>query len=258
MAAEQYVYVYEYYLDSNSKGINNLALNKAKLPKTTQKKYTDVFFSIMVSKITDDSICNTQILFNTPWGDNTVRKIHLRIGKISDDKILKDIYNKKSNAFENLLNYAKHSKAFYDQTLNSNADGSAGGIIKKKKAPLFSANNIVNGEYYFLYAVVDDEGGKYSKIEGVTLARGDKPMSGIAKNAFSLFFYGTDDFTWKNFTSEEEPSNNNQSSEKPSEDNTVAPGNIPQTGINNVIAVIIGIFTIVGVVSIIQYRKNNF
>ena len=68
----------------------------------------------MISKISDTSDCDTQILFNTPWDDDTVRKVHIKIGKINDDTILKDIYNKNSKAFENLQNYAiKDTKAFY-------------------------------------------------------------------------------------------------------------------------------------------------
>ncbi len=198
LSAKQYVYIYDYYLDANSKNVSEKILDKTELPKPEQKKYTDVFYATGISKISDSADCYTQILFNTPWGENTVRKVHIKIGKISDDTILQSIQNKKGTAFEDLLQYAKKNNGFYDNTLNSNATGTAGGIEIRDKNPLFDVKNIVDGEYYFLYAVVEAENGKYVQTEGVTLARANKTDS--SNTAFSLFFYGSDKFSWKTFT----------------------------------------------------------
>ena len=148
--SEQYLYVYDEYLE-DTKLVNKLVLNKVKIEKPEQKKYTDVFWSTYISKD------GTKININTPWGDDTIRNIHLRVGKISNDTILKNIYNKKSNAFEDLLNYARNSKAFYDKTVKSNSNVAG----YELDGALFSESEVSDGEYYFLYVVVEDENGKY-------------------------------------------------------------------------------------------------
>lgn len=246
LGAEQYVYIYEQYLDATSKSVEKIVLNKTKLEKPAQNKYTDAFFATIISKLTEDSECRTQILFNTPWGDKTTRKVHLRIGKISDDTILKNIYNKKNTAFEDLLNYAKKANAFYDKTLNSNSDRAAGGIVLNGQEPLFNANNIINDDYYFLYAVVEDENGKYVKTEGVTFARANK----ITSKTFQLNFYNSADFTWKTFTSDGQ--------QEPVKDDTTAKENLPQTGLSSTIVIIMGVTLVIGTVSMILYRRYKF
>lgn len=247
LGPDQYLYIYEQYFNQ-TESKNKLVLEKNKLDKPAQKKYTDAFFSTMISKISDTSDCDTQILFNTPWDDDTVRKVHIKIGKINDDTILKDIYNKNSKAFENLQNYAiKDTKAFYDKTLDSTEKmTNAGGVKIVEKEPLFPAKNITDKEYYYLYAVVEDENGKYVKTEGVTLARATKTGIG-GTNSFSLFFYGSNDFSWKTF----EGLNNGG-------DNTVAPGKLPNAGAATICLVALGIVIVVGVVSYRKYKKCDY
>ncbi len=256
LGKEQYVFVYEQYLNDNSEQVNKLVLDKVKLDKPAQKKYTDAFFATFMSRTNSSSNNDVQILFNTPWGDNTVRKIHIRIGKISNDTVLKDIYNKKSNAFENLLNYSKTATAFYDKVLNSNTDAyiSAGGIKLSEANPMFDISNIIKDDYYFLYAVVEDENGKYVKTEGVTLARASK--SSLDKNAYSLFFYGSDNFTWKTFGGNS--NNSTPSNTQGNSDPTVARQSLPNTGVS--FAGIIGIImsSSFGVYFYKQYKKNNY
>lgn len=247
LGPDQYLYIYEHYFNQ-TESKNNLVLEKKKLDKPAQKKYTDAFFSTMISKLSDTSDCDTQILFNTPWDDDTVRKVHIKIGKINNDTILKDIYNKNSKAFENLQNYAiKDTNAFYDKTLDSTEKmTSAGGVKIVEKEPLFPAKNITDKEYYYLYAVVEDENGKYVKTEGVTLARATKTGIG-GTNSFSLFFYGSNDFSWKTF----EGLNNGG-------DNTVAPGKLPNAGAATICLVALGIVIVVGVVSYRKYKKCDY
>ncbi len=60
----------------------------------------------MISKISDTSDCDTQILFNTPWDDDTVRKVH-KIGKINDDTLYLKIFTIKIVKLLKILqNYA--------------------------------------------------------------------------------------------------------------------------------------------------------
>lgn len=243
LGPDQYLYIYEQYF-AQTETKNNLVLEKKKIEKPAQKKYTDAFFATMISKLSDTSDCDTQILFNTPWDSDTVRKVHIKIGKINDDTILKNIYDKKSNAFEGLQNYAiKDTKAFYDKTLDSTEKmTNAGGVKIVEKKPLFPAENIIDKEYYYLYAVVEDENGKYVKTEGVTLARATKTGIG-GDNSFSLFFYGSDDFSWRNFNSG---------------DNTVAPGNLPDAGAATICLAMLGIVILVGIISYRKYKKCDY
>lgn len=247
IAKDQYVYVYARHLNDNSEFENELIVEKAKLEKPAQKKYTDVFYATIMTKLSADSEGTAQILFNTPWDKATVRKVHLRIGKISDDTILKDIYNKKSNAFENLLAYSKTKTAIFDKTLNSNAsDTAAGGIISNNVDNWIDASSITDDEYYFLYAVVEDENGKYVKTEGVTLARASKPTN----DSFQLNFYDSTNFSWKSFDSgDTEPSVS---------DKTISPKTLPNTGSGIIVLVLGVIATVGGIVSYALYKKNNY
>lgn len=236
LASEQYLYVYDYYLD-NDKAVNNLVLDKVKLQKPEQKQYTDVF------KVTFIAKDRTQIVFaNTPWGSNTTRNIHFKVGKISNDTILKDIYDKKMNAFENLLNYAKNATAFYDKTVKSNEASSY--ILDGE---LFPDSEVSNNEYYFLYAVLENENGKYVKTEGVTLARCYKSS---INNWFSLNFYGGDSFSWKDFT--------NGEPKKVEEDPTKAPWILPDTGIINILLFVLVIAIVMVTITYRKYKKYNF
>jgi len=237
LGQDQYLYVYEVYLDSESKQVKKTVLEKAKIQKPEQKLYTDAFFATYISE------SNTQIAFNTPWGNNTTRKIHLRIGKITDDTILRNIYNKKSDSFAELLKYAKSANAFYDQTIDSNFIGSAGGYSERK--PLFNGSNIIDGEYYFMYALVEDENGKYVSTEGVTLSRATKSKD---VDSWALFFYGSSDFSWKDFSNGGTPAT-------PSGDGTVAPGTLPKAGLSNIILIVITVALVIGTITYKKYGK---
>ena len=80
----------------------------------------------------------------------------------------------------------------------------------------------------------------------MTLARASKiGMSGT--NNFSLFFYGSNDFSWKTF----EGLNNGG-------DNTVAPGKLPNAGAATICLVVLGIVIVVGVVSYRKYKKCDY
>lgn len=247
LGTEQYLYVYEQYLNESSNNVNKAVFIKQKLEKPEQKKYTDAFYGTIIDQ--DDNASKTQILFNTPWGDTTVRKIHIKIGKISSDTILKDIYNKKSDAFANLLTYAKTASTLYDNTINSNTDQyvAAGGYLSSTTS-LINASDVTDDDYYFLYAVLDDENGKYVKTEGVTLSRATK----ISTNDFQLLFYGSENFSWKDFTND---STNNTTNNITNTDNTIAPTTIPQTGdVTYIVGIIIAV-SIAGVFMFIKYRK---
>ena len=134
--------------------------------------------------------------------------------------------------------------------MNSNSTGAAGGVLIEERDPLFAANKVQDGSYYFLYAVVEGEDGKYVETEGITLAIATKLTS--QTNSFSLFFYGSEDFTWDK---EEEPVKNNQAKEEPKKDDTTIKGKLPQTGVSYIIISAIVVIAVVGTISYKKYKK---
>ena len=50
LGKEQYIYVFEYYINSNSELKNKLVMEKTKLNKPEQKKYAEVFYDIYAEK----------------------------------------------------------------------------------------------------------------------------------------------------------------------------------------------------------------
>lgn len=268
LGPDQYLYVFEQYLEtSSSEFLNKIVLNKVLLEKPEQKKYTEVFFSALIVANPNYSDCSTRITFNTPWEMGTSRKVQLKIGRITDNDILNGIKNGEATAFESLLNYAKNNTGIYNNILEGNRDLSmtAGGIKLTTEEPLINANLITNDAYYYLYAVVDDENGKYVKTEGVTLAQAYK--SNKIANTYSLFFYGDDDFEWVDFegsdntgkgdSGKDEPGKDEPQEEEPPVDNTVAPDKIPQTGTNYTIFVVLAIIAIVSIILYKRFKKYD-
>ena len=207
-----------------------------KLERYAEPKYSDAFYLTHMTSDSDQIITT----FTSSGVEN--RKMQIKIGKITDKSILQKIKNQDSSGFEDLLSFAKKNNGIYNETLSSD-EGSS--LIEYNansytKRPAINVKGLQDKEYYFLYVKVDDENGKYITQEAVTLSRAD-----VYTDAWYLFFYGTSDFKWADF--------GDVNIDK-AEDNTTAPGKIPQTGLHIAIIALIG----VGTFSYIQYRKNNF
>lgn len=211
-----------------------------KLERYAEPKYSDAFYLTHMTSDSDQIITT----FTSSGVEN--RKMQIKIGKITDKSILQKIKNQDSSGFEDLLSFAKKNNGIYNETLSSD-EGSS--LIEYNansytKRPAINVKGLQDKEYYFLYVKVDDENGKYITQEAVTLSRAD-----VYTDAWYLFFYGTSDFKWADF--------GDVNIDK-AEDNTTAPGKIPQTGLH--IAIVTAIIALIGVgtFSYIQYRKNNF
>ena len=171
----------------------------------------------------------------------------MKIGKITDTDILQKIKNEDASGFADLLTYAKSEKAIYDEIVNVNKnDSSSIEYIKDSTTEneIIDLKNLEDSAYYFLYIQADDEDGKYITQEAVTLAQ----ASVNSKDSWGLFFYGSSDFEWADFETS-----------APGEDDTTAPGTIPQTGAQVIIWSIIAVALIGGgTFAYIKYRKNNY
>lgn len=172
-----------------------------------------------------------------PYIDMSTRKINLKIGKVTDNTILRNIMNKKDGCLQDLMEYAKNST----ETIYT------GTVALGRSEEITSNMNLVNGEYYYVYMEFEDEEGKYYPVEDVSLYQG-LVGEAVGKN---LFDYLSDDFSW-NLSDEDKGS---VSEEEKKEDTTTATEKLPQTGINQTAIIAIGIAVVASIGGYAGYRK---
>ncbi len=215
-----------------------LCFHGKKLERFAEPKYSDAFFATF---LTYDA---SQIVMNFTSSDETLRKMQVKIGRITDTSILQKIKNQDSSGFADLLNFAKSSSGLYDQVLqdpneNRIAYDSSHGV------PAINVPNVVDDAYYYLYVKSDDENGKYIPQEAVTLALSNVYDDG----AWYMFFYGSNDFKWADFGNVSgggEPSTGK-------EDPTTSNNDLPFTGKNAVITTSL----IVLLVLLVYFKRKN-
>lgn len=239
-----YLWVIEH---DNTSAKENFVVSAKKIERPELRKYTSIFKSTFIAS------SGFQLCFNIPWkADSTnQRRFEVKIGKITDNNILKSIKNNESTAFDKLISYAKLSNSIYDTELMTNSN------------VLPDCNNdsqtkidlsVEDGEYYYLYVDFNDENGKYYPLNpGITIAQAINTGS-----SWHLFFLGDDNFNWKDFGNDEEIQPKTDPEEGKKEDPTVAPKTMPHTG-KDIILTIAIIAVIVSVAYfgrwIDQYRK---
>ena len=176
----------------------------------------------------------------------TDRKIKFHVGKISDKNILRKISDKDIGAYDELYEYAQQSDNYI---YSGEFDTTKTGVLDYN---ILDGNmTAIPGEYYFGYYELDDEDGKYVKLDDVRAYTADKNgiLSGFAKY--------------------EEPEDNNQNSNitapnistvnstiqntKNTNDATAKTGNLPKTGKNVLIGITVLLFIVVGVFTYFKY-----
>ncbi len=196
---------------------------------------------------------STKIFYFAPNNNNTGgqvdRKLNVKIAKITDTNILKQVKENKSVGLQNLLNYAKNANSYdytgalmYEESKNA---GTVGSIM----------NNITltDGAYYATYIEVDTENGVYYPVEDVSLYR--------AKGTNKLIRLSDKDFVWE-FKEEKpttnSPVNDNQESDKKAEqkqDTTQYKGRLPQTGEKVIYSIIIILALALAIFGYAKYKK---
>ena len=231
-----YAVVAEYNNTTSEKEIVSYG---TKLSRYAEAKYYDAFFATFMTNDAD------QIVTNFTHAKENNRKIEIKIGKISSNEILNKIKNMDASGFSDLLNFAKTNSSIFDETLDADKDDSyaieynANSSSGENK--VLDLKGLEDGSYYYLYIKTDDENGKYISNEAVTLAQASTYENGN----WYLFFYGSSDFKWSDFTSS-------------NVDNTTANGVLPQTGASYIILMVLFVLGLLGVIAGIKYRKNNF
>lgn len=236
-----YVSVLERYVE-NGEIKSKIVIDGQKLEKLNEPKFANAFFATFMSH------SGTQIVTNFNHDRSAERKMQIKVGKVTDIEILKKIKNKDANGFTELLSYAKKTQGLFDKNVDCDAnDGRIGYSSYKDGKSILDVSGLTQGEYYFLYIKTDDENGKYTSNEAVTLAQAD--VYPDQDNAWYLFFYGEDKFKWADWKE-----NNG------SKDDTLAPDKIiPQTGSKSLIgATIVLTICVGGVLTYVGYRKNNY
>ena len=246
-----YLWLIEEQRDNSTKETVHKAIIKAKkLERPAQKiigrRMSGFFFKN-----------STDIYLSTPRGyslaKSTTRNVKIKVGKVTDQSILRSIKNSESGCLQKLMDYAKKADAVYTTTL----------AVKSGQDGITPKMNLVDDAYYFVYYQLDDENGKYYPGEEVSLYQ-----ACISDDLaiISLHNYLDDKFEWK-LAAEPKPSATPtpKSSTTPTAtptpsttDTTVADGKIPQTGESFAVIAIIGITMVVGIIGIVKYRKNNF
>lgn len=123
----------------------------------------------------------TGIYLYEPYDYQNTRNIKLKIGTITDNSILLALKNNESNALSRLLAYAKSANSIYTGT-----------VVLGRSNSITANMNINNKAYYYVYAVLDDENGKYYPVEDVSLYQA-LVSDAVGKN---LFNYLDEQFTW--------------------------------------------------------------
>lgn len=160
---------------------------------------------------------------------NTDRNLVYKIGKVTDNSILKSIKNKESNAFDKLLSYAKND--------NSGITGNIKTSDYQNTISLSDSITINDGVYYYGYYYTDDE---YYPVYDIDLLQGYVSPTSDEKLLYSVKQYN---FKWnleEETIVEETPVEN------------------PKTGIQDYYALIGSIIVLASGIIIYVYKDRKF
>lgn len=164
--------------------------------------------------------------------DGIERNVKLKVGKVTDNSILKSIKNGDADCLNKLNEYAKKDNGIYSKTFKiSKNTNNLGAFTQDMK--------LKNKEYYYVYTYLEDENNKYVGIEDISLCQALSTSKG-----YTLIDYLSDQFKWN---ISDNKSNN-------AKDNTTANKIIPFTGTS--ITLIMSVIFLLAV-TITCYIKNK-
>lgn len=220
-----YVWIYETQIVNNVRQ-NKCIIEAQKIERPALKKIGTRMKCYFLNEETSTHLFEA-------YSYENARKINVKIGKVTDKRILRAIKNGETDCLQKLLDYAKNADSIYTGTVPL---GRSESITNKL--------NLVNDEYYYVYMVLDDENGKYFPVEDVSLYQA-LTYEKDGKTSKNLFDYLNDNFKW------------NLGNDDTTIDNTTATGKLPQTGASIVIYVAITLVIVAGVIFAIKYKKYN-
>lgn len=229
---ELYVSIYEYLISGNT--CKKVYSGKVSRPNdiSLTRRFKAYFFN---DKTSIFNYTSSMGQFEDGLFDSM--NVSVKIGKIDNLQLLRDIKNQKSDAMSNLLKYAKEDKSPLYTTSIKMTDTAYSGD------PLPLSGKISDSAYYYVYF---DNGGSestYHHIEDVNLYYGLVSDS-VGTNLFS---YYDSQFKWD--LSEESSPENNQNSEK-------KPSKLPDTG-DAKLLIFASVTTILVVCAIVFKKKSK-
>lgn len=247
-----YLWVWESDYKNEELVVKGVKIEKPEIPKYA-KAFVDTSTRLTAAAY-ETGWFNISLLY--PFGDlqKQGRKINFKIGKITDNTILSKIHNNESDGWASLLEYAKSANTITDKTVVSNRFNGYDTIDANNELGI-SRNSLEKDAYYFIYADLDDEDGKYLSAEAVTLAvnKGVYDQTSTEDNFYFLEFYGSESFNWENFDDSNESEDVQKEEQK--DDKSKAPTRLPDTGEKAIIA-IISLFGIVAIVTHLKLKNN--
>lgn len=162
-------------------------------------------------------------------GSNGTHKISIKVGRITDNKLLYSLYKNEVNSLSDLIKYAKNNNgttlSYLDTEFGSPKD--------------ITGINVVDGAYYYIMINYDNQNGLYRDLSDISVAMGKS-------------IYLTSDVTY-NFTDE------NISVSDADKDGSVSDEDIknPSTADLNIYAIVIALITCVALIFVSKKKLNK-
>lgn len=228
---DMYLHIYESESYNSYKKIKDIKLDK---PVSTS---INKFIGFTMATYN-----RTQIGLDLPYSLTEGRKLTYKIGKINDNDLLVSLKNGEADAFTKLLEYGRNQN---DTVITTTVDTNAS-FGYATDTQIFEGSKLNNGDYYYLYAFISDEDGKYVPVESVTIAVA-KTYPSIEGYPWYLFFYGSDDFNFDGITDPTVPDKKDQK-----QDDKKKPSILPKTG-ESALFIALAVGTVI--IAVILHKK---
>lgn len=229
-AGKVYITLVEYQLNTDSSKYESKIIETIKDYEITRPELNPLG-TRMIAYFFDDYTSIYTHLEEPMYSLDNGAKINVKIGRVTDTKILKAIQNKESGALSQLLNYAKTSDKVYEGTFDN---------TQKHQETITNKFNVVDKGYYYVYMTI---GGEYYPMEEVSLYQGL-----VLNGKGNLFDYLSDKFSWE-IGDEADPT------PTPTPDNTTTKNPLPQTGQTIGALVVTIAASVAGVIFYIKSKK---
>ena len=176
----------------------------------------------------------------------TNRKVNFFLGKIEDTSLLTKLSNEEPDAYDALYKYGKENDNYlYTGSFDTTSTGTLNYDIWK------DYNELINGDYYFVYFKLDDENGTYAEMDDVQPYQVYMIDDSLVLSKFSSYNAKEDD-NKKEIEPVYEPV---YPVEPKKEDTTIAVTKLPNAGNSVRIFLIIVFSSIVGIIASFKFSK---
>ena len=202
----------------------NVLLSRPTLPNYMERMSGPLFYNNI----------SINIPMDVPRDIWTKRKMRIVIGEVKDYNLLVKIKENGNAASDDLYRYAKSNKNVVVNTMVETPGKSDGtyfvGYECDDDIPesLNLKDKITQNKYYYIYAVLDGENGKFVETDGVYLLQSENSISG----RWGLHRLGSMNFDWNNLDDYKNISND-ENNVIPEENNVIINNVVDNTVENN-------------------------